>query len=43
MKLFIKIKNIIKCLFGMHEWEYMWEYNTGKCVFKCNSCGKRIK
>lgn len=44
MKLFIKIKKTIKCLFGRHEWEYLWgNYHTGKDVFECNSCGKRIE
>ena len=44
MKFFIKINNILKCLFGRHEWEYLWgNYHTGKDVFEYNNCGKRIE
>jgi len=38
MKLLKKINNLIKCLFSNHEWQY-----TGKDVFKCNHCGKKIE
>ena len=44
MKLFKKIINLIKCLFGKHEWEYLWGNDqTGKDVFECEHCGKRIE
>ena len=44
MRFFEKIKNLIQCLFGKHEWKYLWgNYHTGKDVFECNSCGKRIE
>ena len=44
MKLFKKIINLIKCLFGKQEWEYLWgNYQTGKDVFECEHCGKRIE
>ena len=44
MKLFRKIKNLIKCLLGNHQWIYMWgTYHTGKDVFQCVSCGKTIE
>jgi hypothetical protein len=42
--LFRKIGNLIGCLFNKHEWEYMWgNYHTGKDVFKCRHCGRKIE
>lgn len=44
IKLFVKIKNILLCAFSKHEWEYLWgNYHTGKDVFECIHCGKRIE
>jgi hypothetical protein len=44
MKLFIKIINLLKCIFGNHEWDYLWgNYHTGKDIFECEHCGKRIE
>ena len=44
MKLFRKIINLLKCFFGNHEWDYLWSnYHTGKDVFECENCGKRIE
>jgi hypothetical protein len=41
---FKKIKNIIKCIFGNHEWDYYgFHYYSGKDIFKCSHCFKKIK
>ena len=41
-KIYTYYKNILNCIFGNHEWEYMWgNYQTGKDIFHCNHCGRR--
>jgi hypothetical protein len=43
-KLFRKMLNLKGCLFGKHEWEYLWgNYQTGKDVFQCKHCGRKIE
>jgi hypothetical protein len=42
--LFIRIGKLIGCVFGKHEWEYKWgNYQTGKDVFECKYCGRKIE
>ncbi len=44
MKLFKKIKNLIKCSVGNHDWKYLWgNYHTNKDLFECRNCRKRIE
>lgn len=32
--------NRLKCVFGKHEWKYLWSnYHSGKDVFECENCG----
>jgi hypothetical protein len=43
-KIFKKIKNRIRCFLGHHHWVYLWgNYQTGKNLFECKNCGKRIE
>jgi|LakMenEpi03Aug12_release.lakeMendotaPanAssembly.Ray.scaffolds.fasta_scaffold400379_4 hypothetical protein len=44
MKLFKKVINILKCICGNHNWDYLRiNWNTGKDIFECEHCGKRIE
>lgn len=43
-KLFSKLLALISCLFGKHEWQYLYgNYHSSKDVFKCKNCGRKTE